>query len=127
MNVSRQLQKHLNRADQLSQKRGDKFISSDLFLVAIAEGTQEPQSILKAHNITQEALEKAIMQTRKGARVASQSDDAKESALEMYSIDLTAEAETGKLDPVIGRDSEIRRTIRLPEELKIIPLAHQGW
>ena len=113
MNVSRQLQKHLNRADQLSQKRGDKFISSDLFLVAIAEGTQEPQSILKAHNITQEALEKAIMQTRKGARVASQSDDAKESALEMYSIDLTAEAETGKLDPVIGRDGEIRRTIQV--------------
>ncbi len=113
INISRSLQKNLNRADQLSQKRGDAYISSDLFIQAIVEGSQEPAGALKTAGVTLTTLTQAIEKTRKGKNIDSARDDASESALEMYTFDLTAEAEKGKLDPVIGRDSEIRRTIQV--------------
>ena len=107
------LNKLLNVTDKLAQQRGDQFISSELFVLAACEDRGELGRILKANGATREALEKAIEEVRGGAKVEDAGAEENRQALEKYSIDLTERASQGKLDPVIGRDDEIRRTIQV--------------
>ncbi len=103
----------LNVADKLSQTRGDAFISSDLFLLALIEGKDSASKLLKEAGVTKLALQKAIDDVRGGANVDDANSEDTLQALEKYTIDLTERAEQGKLDPVIGRDDEIRRTVQV--------------
>ncbi|EKE80528.1 ATP-dependent chaperone ClpB [Idiomarina xiamenensis] len=103
----------LNLCDKYAQKRQDKFISSELFLLAACEDKGKLGDILKQVGITKNALEKAIDDIRKGEKVEDQNAEEQRQALDKYTIDLTERAEQGKLDPVIGRDEEIRRTIQV--------------
>src|ERR1700726_3219904 len=107
------LNKLLNVTDKLSQQRGDQFISSELFVLAACDDRGELGRILKANGATRAALEKAIEEVRGGAKVDDAGAEENRQALEKYSIDLTERATQGKLDPVIGRDDEIRRTIQV--------------
>jgi ATP-dependent Clp protease ATP-binding subunit ClpB len=107
------LNKLLNVTDKLAQKRGDQFISSELFVLAACEDRGELGRILKSCGAAREALEKAIEEVRGGAKVEGANAEENRQALEKYSIDLTERASQGKLDPVIGRDDEIRRTIQV--------------
>ena len=107
------LNKLLNVTDKLAQQRGDQFISSELFVLAACEDRGELGRILKAGGATRAALEKAIEDVRGGAKVEDAGAEENRQALEKYSIDLTERATQGKLDPVIGRDDEIRRTIQV--------------
>ncbi|MGG2143623.1 ATP-dependent chaperone ClpB [Symbiopectobacterium sp. RP] len=103
----------LNLCDKIAQKRGDAFISSELFLLA-ALGTRGTLSDLLARTgATKEAVSKAIDQIRGGEQVNDQNAEDQRQALKKFTIDLTERAEQGKLDPVIGRDEEIRRTIQV--------------
>jgi len=103
----------LNVADKLSQKRGDSFISSDLFLLALIADNDRAGQLLRDAGASKAALEKAVEDVRGGERVDEANAEDTMQALEKYTIDLTERAETGKLDPVIGRDDEIRRTIQV--------------
>ena len=107
------LNKLLNVTDKLAQQRGDQFISSELFVLAACDDRGELGRILKASGATRAALEKAIEEVRGGAKVEDAGAEENRQALEKYSIDLTERATQGKLDPVIGRDDEIRRTIQV--------------
>ncbi|MEA3139284.1 MAG: ATP-dependent Clp protease ATP-binding subunit ClpB [Gammaproteobacteria bacterium] len=107
------LNKLLNVTDKLAQQRGDQFISSELFVLAACDDRAELGRILKASGATRAALEKAIEEVRGGAKVDDAGAEENRQALEKYSIDLTERATQGKLDPVIGRDDEIRRTIQV--------------
>jgi ATP-dependent Clp protease ATP-binding subunit ClpB len=107
------LNKLLNVTDKLAQQRGDQFISSELFVLAACDDRGELGRILKANNASRTALEKAIEEVRGGAKVNEAGAEENRKALEKYSIDLTERASQGKLDPVIGRDDEIRRTIQV--------------
>src|SRR5450432_2257587 len=107
------LNKLLNVTDKLAQQRGDQFISSELFVLAACEDRGELGRILKSCGATRAALEKAIDEVRGGAKVEDAGAEENRQALEKYSIDLTERATQGKLDPVIGRDDEIRRTIQV--------------
>jgi ATP-dependent Clp protease ATP-binding subunit ClpB len=107
------LNKLLNLADKLAQQRGDQFISSELFVLAACEDRGEIGRLLKANGAAKAALEKAIEEVRGGAKVDDAGAEENRQALEKYSIDLTERATSGKLDPVIGRDDEIRRTIQV--------------
>jgi len=107
------LNKLLNVTDKLAQQRGDQFISSELFVLAAADDRGELGRLLKASGVTRAALEKAIEEVRGGAKVEDAGAEENRQALEKYSIDLTERASQGKLDPVIGRDDEIRRTIQV--------------
>ncbi len=107
------LNKLLNVTDKLAQQRGDQFISSELFVLAACDDRGELGRILKADGTTRAALEKAIDEVRGGAKVQDPGAEENRKALEKYSIDLTERASLGKLDPVIGRDDEIRRTIQV--------------
>src|SRR5271163_2692888 len=107
------LNKLLNVTDKLAQQRGDQFISSELFVLAACEDRGELGRILKATGATRIALDKAIEDVRGGAKVEDAGAEENRQALEKYSIDLTERATQGKLDPVIGRDDEIRRTIQV--------------
>ena len=111
--LSNDLNKLLNVTDKLSQQRGDQFISSELFVLAACDDRGELGRILKANGATRAALEKAIEEVRGGAKVDDAGAEENRQALEKYSIDLTERATQGKLDPVIGRDDEIRRTIQV--------------
>ncbi len=110
---SHELIRVLNLCDKLAQKRADKFISSELFVVAILENTGSLAELLKTLGATTEKINKAIMQMRGGDRVDAKGAEDQRQALKKYTIDLTERAEQGKLDPVIGRDEEIRRTIQV--------------
>ena len=111
--VSANTGKLLNLADKQAQKRSDQYVSSELFLLAAA-GTDQPVSkILRQSGITPEVLEQAIEQMRGGQNVDSQDAESQRQALEKYTLDLTQRAEAGALDPVIGRDEEIRRVIQV--------------
>jgi ATP-dependent Clp protease ATP-binding subunit ClpB len=103
----------LNLTDKLAQQRGDAFIASELFLLAALEDKGEAGQALKAAGLRKEALERAIEAVRGGEKVQSENAEDQRQALEKYTVDLTARAEQGKLDPVIGRDEEIRRTIQV--------------
>jgi ATP-dependent Clp protease ATP-binding subunit ClpB len=107
------LNKLLNVTDKLAQQRGDQFISSELFVLAACDDRGELGRLLKASGATRAALEKAIEEVRGGAKVEDAGAEENRQALEKYSIDLTERATQGKLDPVIGRDDEIRRTIQV--------------
>ncbi|WP_413113772.1 ATP-dependent chaperone ClpB [Thaumasiovibrio sp. DFM-14] len=103
----------LNLCDKLAQKRSDKFISSELFILAAVEDKGALGKLFKELNVTKAKVEAAIDQVRGGQKVDDQNAEDNRQALEKYTIDLTARAEQGKLDPVIGRDDEIRRTIQV--------------
>ncbi len=111
--VSRDLNNLLNLTDKEATKRGDQFIASELFLLALADDKGPTGRLLKDHGLTRKALESAIEAVRGGAGVDSQEAEGQREALKKYTIDLTERAREGKLDPVIGRDDEIRRTIQI--------------
>jgi ATP-dependent Clp protease ATP-binding subunit ClpB len=113
VNVSRELAALLNVTDKEAQKRGDQYIASELVLVAAAGDKGEVGRLLKQAGVTKAALEKAIEEVRGGASVSGQADESQRKALEKYTLDLTDRARQGKLDPVIGRDDEIRRCIQI--------------
>ncbi|MEX0386708.1 ATP-dependent chaperone ClpB [Spiribacter onubensis] len=114
VHVSNELNRLLNLTDKLSQKRGDSYISSELFLLAaVDDGKTRVGEALKHAGANKEALEKAIDTTRGGENIDDPNAEDQRQALEKYTIDLTERAEQGKLDPVIGRDEEIRRTIQV--------------
>src|SRR6202142_2039870 len=107
------LNKLLNVTDKLAQQRGDQFVSSELFVLAACDDRGELGRLLKAGGVARAAIEKAIDEVRGGAKVEDAGAEENRQALEKYSIDLTERATQGKLDPVIGRDDEIRRTIQV--------------
>src|SRR5512143_2529885 len=111
--VSRDLNRLLNLTDKEAVKRGDQFIASELFLLALADDKSDTGRILKENGLTRPALESAVAAVRGGAGVDSQEAEGQREALAKYTIDLTTRARDGKLDPVIGRDDEIRRTIQI--------------
>ena len=111
--LSRQLLNLLNLCDKLAQQQQDKFISSELFLLAALEEKGTVSEILKKCGAKKEQILQAIDHIRGGQNVNDQNAEESRQALEKYTIDLTARAESGKLDPVIGRDEEIRRTIQV--------------
>jgi ATP-dependent Clp protease ATP-binding subunit ClpB len=111
--IGNELSKLLNVTDKLAQKRNDQFISSELFALAACEDRGELGRLLKSAGASAKALERAIEEVRGGAKVEDAGAEENRQALEKYSIDLTERASAGKLDPVIGRDDEIRRTIQV--------------
>ena len=111
--LSRQLINLLNLCDKFAQQNQDKFISSELFLLAALEERGAVSDILKKCGAKKEQISQAIQQIRGGQNVNDQNAEESRQALEKYTIDLTARAESGKLDPVIGRDEEIRRAIQV--------------
>ncbi|MBN8479514.1 MAG: ATP-dependent chaperone ClpB [Burkholderiales bacterium] len=111
--VSRDLNNLLNLTDKEATKRGDQFIASELFLFALADDKGDTGRMLKDAGLTKKSLEGAIEAVRGGAGVASAEAEGQREALKKYTIDLTERAREGKLDPVIGRDDEIRRTIQI--------------
>ncbi|NOT12247.1 MAG: ATP-dependent chaperone ClpB [Methylococcaceae bacterium] len=111
--ISNELLRLLNLTDKLAQKRNDKFISSELFLLAALEEKGLLQDMLKKAGLTKVGVEKAIDAMRGGQAVDDPNAEDQRQALKKYTIDLTERAEAGKLDPVIGRDDEIRRTIQV--------------
>jgi ATP-dependent Clp protease ATP-binding subunit ClpB len=111
--LSNELSRMLNLTDKLAQKRKDAFISSELFLLAALETSGTLQNILKRAGVTASAVEKAIDNMRGGQNVNDANAEDQRQALKKYTINLTERAEQGKLDPVIGRDDEIRRTIQV--------------
>lgn len=110
---SNELTRLLNYADKLAQKRKDQYISSELFVLAAVEDTGNLGRALKKAGATKAAIEKAIDEVRGGESVGDAGAEEHRQALAKYTIDLTERAEQGKLDPVIGRDDEIRRTIQV--------------
>ncbi len=113
VNISRELNNLLNLTDKLAQKRGDAFIASELFLLACLEDKGDAGRLLKEHGATLQNLQAAIDAVRGGAKVDSQEAESQRQALAKYTLDLTERARQGKLDPVIGRDDEIRRVIQI--------------
>jgi ATP-dependent Clp protease ATP-binding subunit ClpB len=111
--LSRELTQLLNVADKEAQKRGDQYIASELFLLACLGDKGETGRLLKQAGISKGTLEKAIQDVRGGESVSSQADEGQRQALAKYTLDLTERARAGKLDPVIGRDDEIRRCIQI--------------
>ncbi|AJJ63252.1 ATP-dependent chaperone ClpB [Yersinia aldovae] len=110
---SNELVRVLNLCDKLAQKRADKFISSELFVLAVLEDRGTLTDMLKAAGATTNIIDKAIENMRGGDKVDDQGAEDQRQALKKFTIDLTERAEQGKLDPVIGRDEEIRRTIQV--------------
>src|SRR6202790_1816404 len=111
--VSRDLAGLLNSADKEAQKLNDTFVASEMYLLAIADDKGEAGRLAKQHGLTRKALEAAINTVRGGAKVEDANAEEARGALDKYTIDLTERARNGKLDPVIGRDDEIRRTIQI--------------
>ena len=113
VHLSNELGKILNVADKLAQQGGDTYISSELVLLAMLESKTSAGELLKKSGLTAIALQGAIEQVRGGEAVNNPEAEESRQALDKYTIDLTERAEQGKLDPVIGRDDEIRRTIQV--------------
>jgi len=113
VHLSQQTARIINVADKLAQARGDSFISSDLFLLALIKDKDRAGVLLREAGATKPALEKAIDDVRGGSNVNDANAEDTLQALEKYTLDMTERAEQGKLDPVIGRDDEIRRTIQV--------------
>ena len=113
VHVSNDLNRLLNITDKLAQTRGDSFISCELFVLAALDTKGNLQDILKKSAVNKSALEAAISKMRGGENVKDQNAEQNRQALEKFTIDMTKRAEEGKLDPVIGRDDEIRRTIQV--------------
>ncbi|NOY73945.1 MAG: ATP-dependent chaperone ClpB [Gammaproteobacteria bacterium] len=113
IHLSNDLIRLMNMTDKLAQDRQDQYISSELFLIAALDDRGILGDLLKKENLTANKLEEAIQKMRGGQSVNDPNAEEQRQALEKYTIDLTARAEAGKLDPVIGRDEEIRRTIQI--------------
>lgn len=113
VHMSNSLGRLLNIADRNSQKRGDQYVSSEMVLLAALEDRGDAGKILQQFGLEKQALEKAIEDVRGGDAVNDQSAEESREALDKFTLDLTARAVEGKLDPVIGRDDEIRRTIQV--------------
>ena len=111
--ISNALSRLLNLTDKLAQQRKDAYISSELFVLAALEDKGELGALLRKAGATKGLIERGIEAMRGGQKVEDQSAEDQRQALERYTIDLTERAEQGKLDPVIGRDDEIRRTIQV--------------
>jgi ATP-dependent Clp protease ATP-binding subunit ClpB len=103
----------LQAAEKEAGKRGDQFIASEMFLLALADAKTDLGGIVRGHGLTRKALEAAIEAVRGGASVDSAESEGQREALKKYTLDLTERARAGKLDPVIGRDDEIRRAIQV--------------
>ncbi|RMD79561.1 MAG: ATP-dependent chaperone ClpB [Gammaproteobacteria bacterium] len=113
VHVSNDLARLLNLTDKLAQQRGDQYIASELFLLAAVEDRGELGRLMREAGATRSGLERAIEELRGGEQVTDPNAEEQRQALERFTIDLTQRAEQGKLDPVIGRDEEIRRTIQI--------------
>jgi ATP-dependent Clp protease ATP-binding subunit ClpB len=113
VHVGQDLSRLLNVTDKLAQQRGDAYISSELFVLAAFEDRANLARILKEVRLSKAAVEKAIEEVRGGEKVSDAGAEEQRQALAKYTIDLTERAASGKLDPVIGRDDEIRRTIQV--------------
>jgi ATP-dependent Clp protease ATP-binding subunit ClpB len=113
VHVSNDLNRLLNLTDKLAQQRKDQYISSELFVLAATEDKGELGKLLRQAGATRGVLESAIDNLRGGQKVDDPNAEDQRQALEKYTIDLTERAEQGKLDPVIGRDDEIRRTVQV--------------
>src|SRR5580704_16183239 len=111
--LSNDLGRLLNVTDKLAQQRGDQYISSELFVLAAVDDRGPLGKALKEAKAARAAIEKAIEEVRGGEKVEDPAAEEKRQALEKYTVDVTARARAGKLDPVIGRDDEIRRTIQV--------------
>ncbi|MEG9488322.1 ATP-dependent chaperone ClpB [Mannheimia indoligenes] len=111
--VSQQLVRLLNQSDKLAQQFGDSFISSELFVLASVEDNGDLGKLFKKFGLSKEKLTQAISQIRGGENVNNQNAEETRQALKKYTIDLTERAKAGKLDPVIGRDEEIRRAVQV--------------
>ncbi|MFL6873357.1 ATP-dependent chaperone ClpB [Pseudomonas marginalis] len=113
VNMSQDLARLLNQADRLAQQKGDQFISSELVLLAAMDESSKLGKLLLGQGVSKKALENAINNLRGGDAVNDPNHEESRQALDKYTVDLTKRAEEGKLDPVIGRDDEIRRTIQV--------------
>jgi len=113
VNMSQDLARLLNQADRLAQQKGDQFISSELVLLAAMDENSKLGKLLLGQGVSKKALENAINNLRGGEAVNDANVEESRQALDKYTVDLTKRAEDGKLDPVIGRDDEIRRTIQV--------------
>lgn len=111
--LGRELGSLLNLADKEAQKRNDQFIASEMVLLAMADDKSDAGTLSRENGLTRKALEAAITAVRGGATVNSQEAEGQREALKKYTVDLTERAKMGKLDPVIGRDDEIRRAIQV--------------
>jgi ATP-dependent Clp protease ATP-binding subunit ClpB len=111
--IGRDLGNLLNLTDREAQKRGDQFIASEMFLLALCEDKGETGRLAKQHGLARKPLEAAIDAVRGGSGVENQDAESQRESLKKYCIDLTERALAGKLDPVIGRDDEIRRAIQI--------------
>ena len=111
--VGRDLSNLLNLTDKEAQKRGDQFIATEMFLLAATADKGETGRLLKTHGVSRQPLETAINAVRGGESVGSQEAEGSRESLKKFTIDLTERARQGKLDPVIGRDDEIRRAIQV--------------
>ncbi|GGK01021.1 ATP-dependent chaperone ClpB [Pseudomonas matsuisoli] len=113
VNLSQDLARLLNQADRLAQQKGDQFISSELVLLAAMDENTRLGKLLIGQGVSKKALENAINNLRGGEAVNDPNAEESRQALDKFTVDLTKRAEEGKLDPVIGRDDEIRRTIQV--------------
>jgi ATP-dependent Clp protease ATP-binding subunit ClpB len=111
--VGRDLAQLLNVAEKEALKRGDRYIPSEMFLLALSQDKGECGQLLKSHGLVRQPLEQAIDAVRGSQAVSSPEEEGQREALSKYCLDLTARARAGKLDPVIGRDDEIRRSIQI--------------
>ncbi len=113
VNVSRELTALLNITDKEAQKHDDQFIASEMFLFALTQDKGETGRLLKQHGGTRTAIEQAVNAVRGGESVSNPEAEGAREALKKYTVDVTEQARAGKLDPVIGRDDEIRRVIQI--------------
>lgn len=111
--IGRDLVNLLNATEKEAIKRGDQFIASELFLLAVADDKGDAGRIARENGLNRKSLESAIQAVRGGDSVNSAEAEGQREALKKYTIDLTERARIGKLDPVIGRDDEIRRAIQI--------------
>ena len=111
--IGRELVNVLNLADREAQKRNDQFIASEMILLALLDDKSEAGRLAREAGLTRSALEAAIQAVRGDANVNSADAESQREALKKYTLDLTERARSGKLDPVIGRDDEIRRAIQV--------------
>jgi len=113
VHISQKLGQLLNLTDKYAQQRKDQFISTELFVLAALEDKDQLGKVLKEAGLTKSSVEQAIDRVRGGQKVNEQNAEDTRQALEKYTVDMTERAEQGKLDPVIGRDDEIRRAIQV--------------
>jgi len=111
--IGRELASLLNLADKEAQKHSDQFIASEMVLIALADDKSDAGRVARENGLTRKSMEAAIQSVRGGAHVDSQESEGQREALKKYTMDLTERARQGKLDPVIGRDDEIRRAIQV--------------